>query len=152
MKIDSLGDTLWTRAFAGVNGGKGYCVQLTSDGGYIVTGEFRRADSKEKEIVLIKTDSLGYVGVGEELDDEGISLEDTESVAASGSVKFNYSGCSNGYQADVYDVSGKKIDVIFNPASSGTITWPQSGKYSSGVFFIVSKTPKRSVRKVVLLQ
>ncbi len=41
----------WLRWFGG--GGTGECVQLTSDGGYIVTGSY------EKELCLIKTDSEG---------------------------------------------------------------------------------------------
>ena len=60
-------DTLWTKIFHYENSDKtgGYFVNLTSDGGYIITGEtedvFIPGVNGEKNIYLIKTDGNGNV-------------------------------------------------------------------------------------------
>ena len=38
IKIDSSGDTLWTRLYSTSGSETGYCINETSDGGYIITG------------------------------------------------------------------------------------------------------------------
>lgn len=53
MKVSSTFDSLWTKTYEGTSG---ECVQLTDDGGYIVAG------SKNRDVYLLKTDSLGNVG------------------------------------------------------------------------------------------
>ncbi len=52
IKTDAEGDTLWTRTYGGefIYRDCGRCVQITSDGGYILTGE---------PWALIKTDAWG---------------------------------------------------------------------------------------------
>ncbi len=57
MKINSVGDTLWSRQFGGNAPDYGYFVRQTKDGGYIVSG----STSSYGGIYLIKTDSLGRV-------------------------------------------------------------------------------------------
>jgi hypothetical protein len=59
IKTDSLGDTLWTRAFGGINQDAGYGVQTTSDGGYIVCGYTDSGGSNFYDVYLVKTDALG---------------------------------------------------------------------------------------------
>jgi hypothetical protein len=58
IKTDSVGDTLWTRTYGSEYGAKGYAVQQTVDGGYIVAGiaDYYWA---EADVYLIKTDSFG---------------------------------------------------------------------------------------------
>ncbi|MBK8875625.1 MAG: hypothetical protein IPN13_17590 [Bacteroidetes bacterium] len=38
MKINSSGDSLWTKQFGGTSDDMGYSVQALSDGGYILSG------------------------------------------------------------------------------------------------------------------
>lgn len=58
IRIDSLGDTLWTRNFGGTGEDFGIHVQQTTDGGYIVVG-YTNSFGNDVQIYLIKTDSLG---------------------------------------------------------------------------------------------
>ncbi|NQS98928.1 MAG: T9SS type A sorting domain-containing protein [candidate division Zixibacteria bacterium] len=53
-------DTLWTKTFGGSSSDYGWCVQQTSDGGYIVAGEtYSFVPDPYQNIYLIKTDADG---------------------------------------------------------------------------------------------
>jgi hypothetical protein len=80
IKTDSLGDTLWTRTFGGVNDDFGYSLQQTADGGYIITG-CTKCMTGAGEVYLIKTDSFGdtlWTRTYDNFDiDEGRSVQQT---------------------------------------------------------------------------
>ncbi|OYD16824.1 hypothetical protein CH333_02535, partial [candidate division WOR-3 bacterium JGI_Cruoil_03_44_89] len=65
LKVDASGDILWTRAYGGASEDWGYCVRQTLDGGYIIVGDTHSYGEGNADVWLIKTDSLGYVGVEE---------------------------------------------------------------------------------------
>jgi hypothetical protein len=53
------GDTLWTKCYGGLGSDKGAEVQLTSDGGYIITGRTGSFGAGARDAYLIKTDANG---------------------------------------------------------------------------------------------
>ena len=57
VKINDLGDTLWTRTFGNSSSNTGNSVKQTSDGGYIIAGTTMVGSREEMNVV--KTDSLG---------------------------------------------------------------------------------------------
>ena len=59
LRLDSLGDTLWSRTFGGALYDCGRCVQETPDGGYIVVGETQSFGAGGNDVYLIRADSLG---------------------------------------------------------------------------------------------
>ena len=61
IKTDSNGIRKWYRTFGENNDDIGYCVQQTTDGGYIITGEKDTLYSSDEigDVWLIKTDSTG---------------------------------------------------------------------------------------------
>ncbi len=60
VKTDSLGDTLWTRAYGeSYNDEWAYCVQQTAEGGYIVAGYICFFDATSCDFYLVKTNSQG---------------------------------------------------------------------------------------------
>ncbi|MBK7381351.1 MAG: T9SS type A sorting domain-containing protein [Ignavibacteriales bacterium] len=81
IRTDSLGDTLWTRTFGGVNNDYAWSVEKTSDGGFVIAGE-KNAFPEVSDAMLIKTDSLGEIVweklYGTLLDDKLYSIKETE--------------------------------------------------------------------------
>ena len=59
IRIDSMGDTLWTRAYGGPDSDQGMSVQQTVDGGYIVTGITTSFGDGPQNVYLVKTDPNG---------------------------------------------------------------------------------------------
>ncbi|MBN2537858.1 hypothetical protein JXB37_06240, partial [candidate division WOR-3 bacterium] len=65
VKIDPAGDTVWTRTFGGSSWDWGHSAAQTQDGGYVVTGFTHSYGAGGSDVWLIKTDSLGLVGIAE---------------------------------------------------------------------------------------
>ena len=58
LKTNENGDTLWTKTYGGNNEERGFSVQQTNDGGYIITGS-TETDSTAYDVYLIKTNEIG---------------------------------------------------------------------------------------------
>lgn len=65
IRTDVAGDTLWTKAFGGVNDEFGMAVRQTTDGGFIITGETSSFGNGGIDVYLICTDANGYSGCNE---------------------------------------------------------------------------------------
>lgn len=149
LKTDKNGDTLWTRTYGGTGWDWGECVQQTSDGGYIVVGTTVSFSVGWSDIYLLKTDSLGYVGIAEEpVTDVTPSWEATP---IGHQIVLKYEDRPLGFHASVFNASGRKVDELHSTLQSGTILWGEG--FSPGVYFIreVGDNPG-ATRKVVLVQ
>jgi hypothetical protein len=81
IRVNSFGDTVWTKTFGGSDDDEGYYVAMTSEGGYIICGYSNSFTAGAKDVFLIKTNSSGdtlctktFGGVGF---DEGYSVQQT---------------------------------------------------------------------------
>lgn len=99
--------------------------------------------------MLIKTDSLGYVGVEEP---PTPTLSNWEVVSAIGhEVVLRYHDKPGGFHAKIYDISGKKCDECHSNLTSGTLEWGEG--ISPGVYFIREESETSpSVQKVILIE
>jgi hypothetical protein len=59
IKTNVNGDTTWTRTYGGTDDDRGYSVQQTLDGGYIVAGWTRSFGAGSWDVYLIKTNATG---------------------------------------------------------------------------------------------
>jgi hypothetical protein len=60
IKINSIGDTLWTRQYGFADGDAAYSIQQTTDGGYIISGINGGSEDSLAQLYLIKTDEMGH--------------------------------------------------------------------------------------------
>ncbi len=59
VKIDSVGDTLWTRTYGGTGEDRGYSIRQATAGGYVIGGYTTSFGVGMDDGMIIKTDSVG---------------------------------------------------------------------------------------------
>lgn len=120
IKLNSAGDTIWTKIYAGPSlayyRAEANEIIHTSDGGYAITGNER--GSWDKDVFLIKTDSNGNVqwskSYGGSDDDVGLSLKQTEE---GGFVITGYTSSFGNGSRDVY---------LLKVNSNGSLLWTRT--------------------------
>ena len=61
VKVNSSGDTLWTRTYGGASDDEGHHVIQATDGGFLVAGMTESSGAGTQDAYVIKTDSTGSV-------------------------------------------------------------------------------------------
>jgi hypothetical protein len=131
VKTDSLGDTLWTRAYGGTNDITIWSVRQTNDGGYILAGYIEYDGMLDYDYYVARTDSMGdtlwtRTYGGEEYDW-------ARSVQPTFDGGFIIAGTSYSFGAGVCDMYVVKTD------SSGDTLWTHTygGIYGESAYSIL---------------
>ncbi|MEI7801785.1 MAG: T9SS type A sorting domain-containing protein [Bacteroidota bacterium] len=118
IKINSTGDTLWTKTYGGALEDDGNYVIQTSGGGYIMIGTTVSFGAGGDDIYVIKTNSSGdtlwtksYGGIA---DDYGFSIDETTDEG------FILTGTTKSYGAGDFDCYLLKINT------SGDVEWSKT--------------------------
>ncbi len=115
IRIDSYGDTLWTRTLGGQLTDYGYDIQTTSDGGFIIVGMTRSFGAGNGDVYLVKTDSTGSTlwtnTFGGTERDEGWSVRQT---ADGGYIVGGITSSFGAGESDLY---------LIKTDTAGVMTW-----------------------------
>jgi len=165
IKVDSQGDTIWTKTYGGTSEDEGYSVQQTFDGGYIIAGVTASFGAGWWDFYLIKTKpDVGIKEQKEDLRHETIDLRllchpnpfTTSTTINLPSIEHRVEGIEEKTSAQcqvpsdrkdivlhIYDVSGrlvKSVPLTTNHLSLGA-------DLSPGIYFL--KADGKTVGKVV---
>ncbi len=114
VRLDSVGDTLWTRSFAGVygSGGTFASVRLLADGGFLMGGTDNANDG---EGWIVQTDSLGNLvwqdAWGDIVSRNWDHITCAQPTPDGGCIGF---GCSYTYATPSFDAWMLRIDSVVN--------------------------------------
>ncbi|KYK34533.1 MAG: hypothetical protein AYK22_05240 [Thermoplasmatales archaeon SG8-52-3] len=113
IKTDPKGDKEWDETFGSTDGYYGFCVQLTADGGYIISGYIYTYSNQNYDALLIKTDSEG----NKEWDETfgGTDIEIAYSVQLTADGGYISTGRTDSYGSGGNDVWLIKIETDNNP-------------------------------------
>jgi hypothetical protein len=143
IRTETLGDSLWTRTYGGFSGDRGYSVQQTSDGGYIIAGITNSFGVGNADVYLIKTDGNGQVGMEE--DESRRITPNTKFVLYQNQPNPFHHSTVIGYSIPVhgsvtlkvYDITGSLVETLVNKLQNPGVYQVQwEGKnQSSGIYF-----------------
>lgn len=138
-KTGNQGDSLWKQTY---EDGWSYHIEETRDSGFIVTG---LTSPNSGDLFLLKTDSLGLLGITE---NPIVETDNGWNVPHSiGSyVVLHYQGLPQGFRANVFDVSGRKVDQIRGDGIEGAMTWGIN--QPPGVYFIQALNNRGELKEV----
>ncbi|MFA5034019.1 MAG: T9SS type A sorting domain-containing protein [bacterium] len=156
IKTNSSGDTLWTRTFGGDTLDGGSSVQQTADGGFIIVGSTYSFGAGNEDVYLIKTDSLGNVGVEENTPLSGrdvATLQITKNPFVKSTVIKYFIPVRTRVILSVYDISGSCVKTLVDgEKAAGSYSSTLNAKeLKTGIYFVRLTTDIHKLTKKLIL-
>ena len=159
IRTDSLGDTIWTRTFGGSEQDEAYCIQQTSNGGYIVSGFTKSFSVGGSDVYLIKIESDAGIEENSFSDNFFVCQSNPNPFINKTTIKYEIPRSCN-VNISIYNALGARIKVLLNErqnAGTHAITWngrdASGNKVSSGFYFLrLEADGNRETRKLLLLR
>jgi hypothetical protein len=118
LKINAVGDFLWSKTYGGISDEQAYAVQETSGGGYIISGYTQSFGAGNTDAYVIRTNSLGDTlwtkTYGGAHDDDGLYIRQT----------FDNGFILCGYTQEV--VAGQRSIYLVKTNSAGDTLWTKA--------------------------
>ena len=118
IKTNSLGDTIWTKTYGGVDSDVGRSLQQTADGGYIIVGHTKSFGAGDLDVYLIKTNVSGDTVWTKTFG--GSDWDIGESVQQTSDGGYIIAGLTRSFGEGIYDVYVIKTD------GSGDTLWTRT--------------------------
>jgi len=141
IKTDADGDTLWTKTIGGTDLKRGFAIQTTLDGGYVITGSKSTSGAGRDDVYLVKTDAGGDTlwtrTFGGDTEDVGNSVQQTSD---GGYIITGFTESFGAGGTDVYlvktDATG---DTMWTRTYGGTgADYGQAGRQTADGGYIVT--------------
>ena len=135
IKIDSTGNILWNRTYGAPPPyeERGYSVQQTSDGGFIITGYTRSEGMGRSNLWLIKTDSSGNI-VWDKVYWDSVKYNEGNAVRQTSDGGYIIVGHT------VSEVDLRSSLWLFKTDSSGNYLWSKTFRVDSAEGYSVQQT------------
>jgi hypothetical protein len=134
VKLDTLGETLWTRTFGGTSADYGHDIDQTPDGGFIIVGTTLSFGAGKEDIYLIRTDAQGDTIWTKTFG--GIQTDEGWSVRVTSDSNVIICGTTSSSGAGYADVWLLKVNL------SGNLLWTKTFGGAGGESgFAVRETP-----------
>ncbi|HTW90333.1 MAG TPA: T9SS type A sorting domain-containing protein [bacterium] len=155
VKTNAQGDTAWTAVLPGSGREAGNDVEQTADGGYVIGGSSNAAGGG---MLLIKTDSLGYVAYGVAEDKPIASSRIVMSVAPNPAHSIVRIVCSlpgvernaPGIRLAMYDALGRQVLTL--PPSRHSSFVIRTSSFASGIYLLRLVSDRVSTTSKVVIE
>jgi len=139
IRTDVSGDTLWTKTIGGNNNETGRSVDVTSDGGYIITGNTDSFGAGQDDIWLIKiSPDVTHASIKSDHNPNSFILFQNYPNPFNPSTRIPYVIPKSDYVTlKIYDMRGREIQTLvseFQRAGAHSVTF-DANTLSSGLYF-----------------
>jgi hypothetical protein len=157
IRINSSGDTLWTKTLGGDYYDYGNAVQQTSDGGYIIAGTtFVDEDNSDAWLIRLATESTTSLENQNTTKPDQFMLSQNYPNPFNPATKISWQSQINSWQTlKIYDVLGNEVAILvdeYRPAGSYEIVF-NAGNLPSGVYFYQLQAGNfKGTKKLILMR